>query len=135
MGLARREAVIFLEVVTTPVAEVGFDCTEALEVLRGSQVSLGAEDFQLGGQPEGKHLGGWTGTAARSSRFEELVSGFACITMVGPDAVTAFAPFGEVLFGDPAAVEVDGQEGLGGGLAVEPGDEAFALCAVAQALV
>jgi hypothetical protein len=52
-----------------------------------------------------------------------------------PFAEAALAPLGEVLFGDGRAVEMGLEDFADFGLAVEPGQQSFALLAVVQAPV
>ena len=57
------------------------------------------------------------------------------VVLEEPIAEAALFPFGEVLFGDGAVVEVGGEDGFDFGEGVEPREEGFAILALFEALV
>src|SRR5712672_630148 len=85
----------------------------------GSRGSFARQSLSL---PRDKALGaGLTSAANRIHELEELGG----VVLEEPVAEAALFPFGEVLFGDGAAVEVGREDGFDFGEGVEPRKDGF----------
>jgi len=91
----------------------------------------------LEGEPAGEFIGeiGGEGGVGGVVFVFEVLDELEGVLADGPIAEAAFSPFGEVLFGDGAGIELGGEEGFDFGEAVEPGEDGFGGSVLVQSLI
>ena len=110
---------------------------EPLFVRGGLVVELADEEEVAGHDPGGKLVGPGRGVGGLTDvHFGEQLSGLALgFAEAPPFGVAATPPLGEALFVDGATAEVGGQDGLDGGVGVEPFENGGAGLALFEAMV
>src|SRR5438552_17439832 len=91
----------------------------------------------LKGQPTGEFVGEVAGEGLVAEIFfaVELLDEFEGVLADDPIAEAALFPFGEVLFGDRAGIELSDEEGFDFGEMIEPGQDRLGLVVVLETAV